>query len=363
MTSKRIFVVFGAGGVGKTTSSAALSVALADSGARTLVLTTDPARRLADVLGAANINCISAVPGVANLDYYMPSAAANTREVVATLLADSPDVTASLAKNPIFELLCTGLAGVHELMILASLGAVANQYDAVVIDTAPSEHAIDLMSLPDRLLSLIDSRALHWLSKLAPSSADAQRGISAWFIDWSQRRLVAQFERVLGGTAVSDCLEILRAVMLVRPQLSRALSQAKLILTGGNTEYVVVLGPRAGAERQVPYFVQSLAAIANKPTTYLINQCQTEPTWLAPLRATLDLASPLCESVVLASAQFAAQQQSIQQTVATIHAVSPMSIVHCVPQFVAEQPMAVVVAIAGGIAPLFVSSVRQAASA
>jgi anion-transporting ArsA/GET3 family ATPase len=362
MTGQRIFVVFGAGGVGKTTSSAALAVALADSGARTLVLTTDPARRLADVLGAVNMHRVTPVSGVANLDYLMPSAAANTREVVAALLIDSPDVVMSLAQNPIFELLCTGLAGVHELMILASLGATAAQYDAVVIDTAPSEHAIELMSLPDRLLSLIDSRALQWLSRLAPSKADSQRGMSARLIDWSQRRLVGQFERVLGGTAVSDCLELLRAVMLVRPQLSRALSQAKMILAGGNTEYVVVLGPRADADGQVSYFAQSLAAIATRRITYLINQCHLEPGWLAPLRATPDLSSPLRESVVLADAQFEAQQQSIHRTAASIKAFSPTSIVQCVPQFSAQQPMAVVAAMAQVVGPLFVTRLPHAAN-
>jgi anion-transporting ArsA/GET3 family ATPase len=337
MTTQRIFVVFGAGGVGKTTTAAALAVSFARGGSRTLVITTDPARRLADVLGVEDLHGINSDVGTPGLDYYMPSAAANTREVVAELLADRPDVAASLGENPIYDLLCTGLAGVHELMILASIGNHAAGYDVVVIDTAPSEHAIDLMSLPERLLSLLDSTALGWLSKLVPTDDASQRGLSARFVNWGQRRLVAQFERVLGGTAVTDCLELLHAVMIVRPRLVRNLSQAKSILTGKNTEFVIVLPPRSEAAEQIEYFAQALTTIQNRTTTYILNQCQPEPTWLAALLLTSDLSPTLQATVGLAHGECAEQQRAVEQCVSAIRKYSPASKLLQIPRMDTER--------------------------
>jgi anion-transporting ArsA/GET3 family ATPase len=362
MTSPRIYVVFGAGGVGKTTSSAALSVTLARSGLRTLVITTDPARRLADVLEADNVHTVAPVPGVVGLDYFMPSAAANTREVVGKLLRNQPAMAASLSQNPIFELLCTGLAGVHELMILADIGNFTAKYDALVIDTAPSEHAIDLMTLPDRLLSLIDSRALQWLSRLAPTKTDSARGLSARFLDWGQRRLVSQFEKVLGGTAVADCLELLRAVMLVRPELANNLAQARTILAGSSTEFVIVVAPRTDVERQVEYFAQSLASVANRPTTYLINQCHDEPTWVSSLKSMSDLALPLQNAIAVAESAFVAQRESIRRSLAVISAFSPKAAVQEIPSFSSQRPMEIVTSIADELQSLFVAQVPDAAS-
>jgi anion-transporting ArsA/GET3 family ATPase len=343
---QRTYIVFGAGGVGKTTTAAAFAIALAKRGVRTLVLTTDPARRLADVLGTRNATTISPVPGVSGLDYYMPNASTNTREIVDELLAGSPEIAMSLHRNPIFELLCSGLAGVHELMILASLGSRTAGYDAVVIDTAPSEHALELLSLPSRIATLIDSRALSWLSKLSPAKSESRRGISMRLIDWGQQRLLSQFENVLGGPAVAHCLELLRAVMMVRPQLSNAIASAKAILTGARTEYMVVLAPRHGAERQAQLFTDALAAVAKPPTTFIFNQVPISNTWANALAGNQTLQAPLRAAIDIAIAQASNANDVVLQTTKSIHSMAPRAHVVSVPAIAVAQASDVVAAIA-----------------
>lgn len=360
--NQHTYIFFGAGGVGKTTSAAAFAVALAQRGSRTLVITTDPARRLADVLGAATTTTIEPVPGVPRLDYYMPNAATNTREVVNELLAGSPEIASALQQNPIFELLCSGLAGVHELMILASLGSRSAGYDAVVIDTAPSEHALDLLALPTRIATLIDSRALAWLSKLAPAKPEPKRGISMRLLDWGQHRLLSQFENVLGGPAVAQCLELLRAVMIVRPQLSMAIANAKAILTGAHTDYMVVLAPRHGADRQAKLFTDELAAIAKPPTTFILNNVPTTPSWIAELDALASLAAPLRSAMNLAIAEASTAQDAVLRTTKAINKMAPRARVMCMPSMKLATPTAVVNAIAARLDTLLPDHVAYAAN-
>ena len=360
--SQRTYIVFGAGGVGKTTTAAALAVALANRGIRTLVLTTDPARRLADVLGAADATAIAPVPGVQGLDYYMPHAGTNTREIVTELLAGYPDIVAALRQNPIFELLCSGLAGVHELMILASLSSRTSGYEAIVIDTAPSEHALDLLSLPSRIATLIDSRAISWLSKLSPVKPEARRGLSTRLIDWGQQRLLSQFENVLGGPAVAQCLEVLRAVMLVRPQLSNAIAAAKAILTGNHTDYMVVLAPRHGAERQAALFTEELASVAKPPTAFILNHVPVAPPWAAALDAQATLAAPLRSAVNVAIAEASTAQDAVMRVTKSINKQAPTARVMCVPSLTLRSARDVVAAIADRLQPLLIDESARAAN-
>ena len=360
--NQRTYIFFGAGGVGKTTSAAAFAVALAQRGSRTLVITTDPARRLTDVLGVANTTSIASVPGIPRLDYYMPNAATNTREVVNELLAGSPEVATALQQNPIFELLCSGLAGVHELMILASLGSRTAGYDAVVLDTAPSEHALDLLSLPARIATLIDSRALAWLSKLAPAKPEPKRGISMRLLDWGQQRLLSQFENVLGGPAVAQCLEVLRAVMLVRPQLSTAIAAAKAMLTGAHTDYLVVLAPRHGADRQAERFTAELAAIAKPPTSFILNNVPTTPSWISALDSLATLAAPLRSAIDLAIAEASTAQDAVLRATKAINKIAPRAHVMSVPSLAQATPPAMVNAIAARLGPLLPEDVALAAN-
>jgi anion-transporting ArsA/GET3 family ATPase len=353
----RRYVVFGAGGVGKTTTSAALAVAFARSGQRTLVVTTDPARRLADALDVPSCPEVVEVPWCPGLDCYMPEARATTRTVAAELLADAPEVASALHHNPVFEILGSGLAGVHELVTLASLSTRVAGYDAVVIDTAPSLHAIDLLTLPARLRGLIDSRAIQWLAQLSGSRTESPRGLSRRLLDWGQRRFVTRFEEALGGSVVAAILEVLSAVMTARPRLSETVRIAGELLTGSASEHLVVLAPRHGAEHEARFFFDHLAAVARPPSWFVVNRASVElPLWPGTLLASSALPRELHAAAGLACTEATIARDAADQAVAALTRMAPQAQVIRVPTLSRPRPSQVVAAMAEHLDPVVVDS-------
>jgi anion-transporting ArsA/GET3 family ATPase len=173
----RVVVCVGAGGVGKTTLSAALALTAARLGRRTLVLTVDPARRLAQALGLAQFDAhvqhvspelfraqrcdVPVALDAAMLDVK------GTFDRVVRRHASSPESAERILAHPFYQQASTALAGVQEYMALERLyeSATGGDYDLVVLDTPPSAHALDFLDAPDRLVDLFDSAAFRALLK------------------------------------------------------------------------------------------------------------------------------------------------------------------------------------------------------
>jgi anion-transporting ArsA/GET3 family ATPase len=276
----RAIVVLGVGGVGKTTTSAALALSLARAHQRTLVMTTDPARRLADVLGLGASADLSPVPWVAGLDAFMPHAQHTSKTLRDELLGTSRELAAELEDNAIVDLVTSGLAGMDELASIAALGDLAPRYDAVVIDTAPSRHAVELIKLPERIGALLDSRALTWLSRLA--RRDPPRGLGGkllGWVDWGQQKLLTRFEAALGAGPVSAVLPALKALNALAPELRRRASAARHLLTGPLTRYAIVLSPRRSRPDEVRFWQRELP---KAPDLWVINRVSHTPNSAPP---------------------------------------------------------------------------------
>lgn len=351
----RHYVVYGVGGVGKTTVSAALAVALAKSGLKTLVVTTDPARRLADALGIESSPDIAPVGFCPGLDCYMPESRQTPRTVASELLVGHPTIAAGLVDNPVFELLCSGLAGVHELALLASIGPRAAAYDAVVVDTAPSRHALELVALPGRISRLLDSRALRWLGRIAERGP--RRTVAQRVLDWGQDKLVARFEKALGEGAVSDTLAVLNAVMTIRPRLAETIRLAGELLTGPATEHIVVLAPRHGAAHEARFFETSLTAIAKPPSAWIVNRAlDVVPEWAIELARTPDLEADLADAAGLVMSESRLAMEAARDTVEAVLSVAPRARVHRIPGIEGASPTEVVMGVANHLGPVLLTS-------
>ncbi|MBS1153988.1 MAG: Arsenical pump-driving ATPase [Myxococcaceae bacterium] len=173
LRTKKIIVCCGAGGVGKTTTAAALSLAAARAGRRVLVLTIDPSKRLAETLGVsrnpptpvaipADRLAAAGIRAPASLDAWMLDPKLVADESVRRLTKNPADAERVLG-NRIYQQLSAMVAGMHEYTAMEALHRLVSEgrYDLVVLDTPPSRHALDFLEAPRRLSKLIEGRAIQ----------------------------------------------------------------------------------------------------------------------------------------------------------------------------------------------------------
>ncbi len=184
LESKRIVVCVGSGGVGKTTTAASVALHGARCGRKTLVLTIDPAKRLANSLGLAALgHDIQQVPA-SRLDEAGPRQPGG--ELWAMMLdqkrafdevvenhATNPDAVKRILENPVYAQISGSLAGSQEYAALAKLHDfdAAGTFDLIVVDTPPTAHALDFLDAPQKLTQAIDSPAVDWFRKLRNSGS------------------------------------------------------------------------------------------------------------------------------------------------------------------------------------------------
>jgi anion-transporting ArsA/GET3 family ATPase len=178
LARKRIVVCVGSGGVGKTTTAATIALAGARRGKRTLVLTIDPAKRLANALGLPQLDhterrvpddvlaAAGAIPQGGALYAMMLDQKRAFDEVVERYAKDAAAVKRILA-NPIYRQISGSLTGSHEYAAMAKLCQIDQEggYDLIVVDTPPTAHALDFLDAPEKVRGAIDSPAVEWFVK------------------------------------------------------------------------------------------------------------------------------------------------------------------------------------------------------
>ena len=172
LAGQRVLICAGAGGVGKTTVSAALALGLAAQGHRVALITIDPARRLAEALGLDSLGNRPQPVDTAGFDgtelevrgelFAMMLDAKRTFDELIELLAPDATTRNQILANPIYQHLSTAVAGSQDYTAMAKLFELdhSGDYDVIVLDTPPSRHAIDFLQAPDRLIAFLEGRAL-----------------------------------------------------------------------------------------------------------------------------------------------------------------------------------------------------------
>ena len=196
-------LVTGGGGVGKTTIAAAIGIAAAESGRRTLVLTVDPAKRLATALGLAELgNRPEPNPDLELLSAAMLDAAASW-DAIAYRHAP-PDVAERLVTNPLFEAVASrfpsgqAYAAAEEMAVHLESG----DWDVVVVDTPPASGGIEFFSAPARMRELVGGRLLRWLTG---ARLPGRRGL----FNLAARPALRLADALLGGPLLEQVAEFL----------------------------------------------------------------------------------------------------------------------------------------------------------
>ena len=255
-------VCCGSGGVGKTTTSAALALRAAERGRKVVVLTIDPARRLAQAMGIETLdNTPRPVPGVdpdarGSLDAMMLDMKRTFDEVVESQA--SPEKAAQILANPFYVALSSSFAGTQEYMAMEKLGQLhkdalaSGRWDLIVVDTPPSRSALDFLDAPERLSSFLDGRFIRLL--LAPAKGPARLMTAGLGV------VTNALTKVLGAQVLRDMQTFVAAFDTLFGGFRQRAQKTFELLQAEETAFLVVAAPEPDALREAAFFVERLGA-------------------------------------------------------------------------------------------------------
>jgi anion-transporting ArsA/GET3 family ATPase len=280
LAGKRVLICVGSGGVGKTTTSAALALGLALQGRRVAVVTIDPARRLASALGLRRLSSEPrqidttplragglAVPGEL---WAMMLDAKRTFDDIITRLAPDEDARQEILANPVYRELSTAVAGSHELSAIAKLYELYEEhdFDVLVLDTPPSRNALDFLESPSRLLGFLDGRALQVF--LAPG------GLTARLFGRGTALVFSIFARVTGVDMLGELSRFFRSLASVTDGFRERTRGVEALLRAPDTSFLVVTSPEPEPTSEAEYLLERLAGAGMHVGALVVNRVQRD---------------------------------------------------------------------------------------
>jgi anion-transporting ArsA/GET3 family ATPase len=259
-----IIVCCGSGGVGKTTTAAALGVRAAEKGRHVVVLTIDPARRLAQSLGLSELdNTPRPVVGIdtgrgGSLDAMMLDMKRTFDEVV--MNHSTPEKAEQILANPFYLALSSSFAGTQEYMAMEKLSQLSHEaaeqgtWDLIVVDTPPSRSALDFLDAPKRLGSFLDGRFIRIL--MAPARAGGRAYLKV--VTGGITMATAVMTKLLGGQMLQDVQTFVAALDTMFGGFRQRAEATYALLKDDRTAFVVVAAPERDALREASFFVDRL---------------------------------------------------------------------------------------------------------
>ena len=256
----RIIVCCGSGGVGKTTTAAAMGLRAAERGRQVCVLTVDPARRLAQSMGLTSLdNTPRLVDGIDEAArgslHAMMLDMKRTFDEIVEAHAD-PARAAQILANPFYQSLSSSFAGTQEYMAMEKLGQLrrSNEWDLIVVDTPPSRSALDFLDAPERLGRFLDGRLIKVLTAPVKAGRPFGRVINAGL-----SVMTGALTKLLGGQVLRDAQTFITAFDTMFGGFRERAEATYRLLQAPGTSFLVVAMPEPDALREASYFVERLA--------------------------------------------------------------------------------------------------------
>lgn len=280
LADSRVVLCVGCGGVGKTTTCAALGLAAARAGKRVLCLTIDPARRLAQSLGLEQFRTEAQEIGTevfaeAGLEVtgtltVMMLDTKSTFDSLVEALSDSSERRDSVMNNVLYQYISTSLAGTQEYMAMEKLYAVkqTEDFDLILLDTPPTSHALDFLDAPERLVGAIDSAAVRWFRKAFEKSGR----LSLNLLQRSAATVLKSIGRITGGGFLEQVASFLTEMNDLFGGWRARADEVASALRGEDVAYVLVTTPDPMSIREVIFFAERLREQSMRADAFVVNR-------------------------------------------------------------------------------------------
>jgi anion-transporting ArsA/GET3 family ATPase len=254
LARKEVCICAGAGGVGKTTTAAAIALGMAARGKKVAVLTIDPAKRLANSLGLPELGNEERLVDAdvkGELWAMMLDAKRTFDELVERQAPDAATRDAVLA-NPIYRELSNAVAGSQEYMAMEKLHELHQEgrYDLLVLDTPPTRNALDFLDAPKKLAAFIDSRSLQFFT--APGALGLK------IVGRGSGLVFSAMRRATGIDLLEDLSTFFRSFGAMTPGFRERAEHVNRLLADSRTAFVLVTSPRSDAVDAAAFFHRRL---------------------------------------------------------------------------------------------------------
>ena len=278
LASAHVVVCCGTGGVGKTTTAAALALEAARRGRRVAVVTIDPARRLADALGVGELtNEPQRVerPELADAPGELWALMLDTRttfdDLVARYAGDERQRDRIYA-NPFYRNISGRLSGTQEYMAAEKLYSLAtdDRFDLVVVDTPPARNALDFLDAPERLTRFLDHRFYRAL--MAPTRVYLRA------MNVAAQAFLRTVSKVVGAEVIADAISFFQAFDGMEAGFRSRAASVDELLRAPSTTYVLVAAPRSDAVAEARWFATRLTELGMAVGALVVNRAHPDPS-------------------------------------------------------------------------------------
>ena len=250
----KIIICAGTGGVGKTTMSASLGVLAAQSGLRTLGLTIDPAHRLAQALGLpAKSGGAVQVPGIPNLSAEMIDPRMEFDNFV--LGAVENKIAKGLFDNRLYQQLVGNLNGSQEFTSLVKLMSVAKseKFDLIILDTPPTQNAVDFLKAPERIYALFQDSVIGWFANPSGNESWVKRTFHR-----GTRLVTAALEKVTGSVFIAELKDFFSHISFLKEKIAQVSQETSALIHDDKTGFLLVTGFDEAKLKEALEFQQDL---------------------------------------------------------------------------------------------------------
>jgi arsenite-transporting ATPase len=294
----RVVVCCGSGGVGKTTTAAAIALRAAEMGRKVVVLTIDPARRLAQSLGVADLdNAPQRVPLGPEAKGELHAMMLNMRRTFDDMVLEhtSPEKAGQIFANPFYQTVASSFGGTQEYMAMEKLGQLANrkEWDLIVVDTPPSRNALDFLDAPKRLGNFLNGRMIRVI--MAPG-----RGVTR-LVTGAMSLAVRGVSTIVGGQMLKDASNFLQSLESLFGGFQDRADRTYAMLSNPGTHFLVVAAAEPDALREASFFVDRLSTERMPLAGLVLNRTHPVLSGLSADRA-LTAADQLAETDPITSA-------------------------------------------------------------